>query len=82
MNTRASPEYFGHVVGFNLSPEDPSRIIWKIRIHDGPNHDRKVSIEQGHVPHGIARGKDIRFDVREANGELVAINATIVGQTR
>jgi hypothetical protein len=44
---------------------------------------RKASIRQGHVPSGIARGKDVQFDVvMEEEGRLVATNVVIDNTTR
>ncbi|MBI2356009.1 MAG: hypothetical protein HYV13_02290 [Candidatus Doudnabacteria bacterium] len=76
MTIRGSPAYTGYVVGFNPSPTNPSRMVWKVRVLTGPDHvGDKFEIRDDHVPRGRIRGKQATFDL---DAVLMAVNVTVV----
>lgn len=80
MQTRASPYFFGYVVGSDPHPTEPGTVLWKVKVQTpGTYRGRKATVDQNNVPAGIATGMDARFDLVSAGreGGLVAINATL-----
>lgn len=80
MEARGQPACTGYVVGFNLDPNDPTRIDWKVKILTGPHTGSKATIDRDRVPRGIRRGQDVRLEVVNVDGNLVATYVAIVDQ--
>ena len=84
MQTRASPEYFGYVIGFDVKAD---QTVWIVKIQGPPGHPNvglKANVDLRHVPENIGSGMDVVFDLVSAGkeGGLVAINAALTVRPR